>query len=350
MMRVVALVAVLLVVVGGPVAAWSEDGDDRGDGPSVPEPVAWEFELPGLPVAEPPPATEAFVPEGIYFVTETYVRDIVTVEGPRTTYSTETLDWSPGTYARELETVGTGVGSTLDGAAFNERTTLSDGRSVAGTYYENFVRTGLGFIPVSIVFFQDDAELARVGRSPTAAIPGPPTTTAPTTAAAIPASSPAVTAPNAPPVVPGGAGLVIDGGAGREPAEPAGGPSTAGPRVRLPDPIVEASFAVRRGDAGSDRIEVLRGRRIALWPRATVDGATAAVLSWRLASGVATDARLAGTGADPFVGRWDVLAAAGASYTLQFRLSVAVPGDPVVTTRELTTTVDVVVLSPALER
>ena len=31
---------------------------------------------------------------------------------------------------------------------------------MAGTYYENYVLTEAGFIPVSIVFFQDDAELA----------------------------------------------------------------------------------------------------------------------------------------------------------------------------------------------
>ena len=347
MNRAATLVVLLLLLAGAPAGAWSEDADEPGDGPpAVPEPAAWDLEQPGGPVAESSSVREVLAPEGIYLVTETYLRDTVTVEGPRTTYSTETLEWSPGTYARELETVGTGVGSALDGAAFNERTTLSDGRSVAGTYYENFVRTGDGFIPVSIVFFQDDAELARIGQAPTAgAAPGAPPAVTPTSAPA-----PSAVVPIGPSLPSHGATLVVDEGAGREPAESARGPVPPGPRVRLPEPIVEAAFAVQSGGAGSGRLQVLRGRRVTLWPTATVDGAPAVVLSWRLSSGFATEARLAGTGADPFVGRWDVLAAAGRSYALQFRVSVAVPGDPVSTTREIATIVEVVVLSPALER
>ncbi|MDO8563083.1 MAG: hypothetical protein Q7S25_04485, partial [Candidatus Limnocylindria bacterium] len=143
----------LLVLLCTPAAARSEVAGD------------WEPFEPPEPDVEIP-VREAEVPEGIYRVTETYVRDVVTVEGPLTTYETETVAWSPGSYARELETVSTGSASALDGAAFNGRLTLTDGRPVAGTFYENFVRTAAGFVPVSVVFFQDDAELRRMAAAP----------------------------------------------------------------------------------------------------------------------------------------------------------------------------------------
>src|SRR5881394_4676706 len=128
--------------------------------------LAWdpfrERSEPPVPAREPDPAPFVAPPPGIYYVTDTYVADVVTSSGPLTTYSTATIHESTGSYARVLDIVGTGASSAFDGSAFNGRRTLGDGRSVAGTYYENYALTDGGFVPVSIVFFQDDAELARL--------------------------------------------------------------------------------------------------------------------------------------------------------------------------------------------
>jgi len=129
--------------------------------------LAWDPERttePGPigPGSEPWSDPEPFIaPPGIYYVTDTYVADVVTTNGPLTTYSTETVHESTGSYARVLGDVGTGDESVFDGTSFNGRARLTDGREVAGTYYENYVLTADGFVPVSVVFFQDDAELAR---------------------------------------------------------------------------------------------------------------------------------------------------------------------------------------------
>ncbi|MHB8631777.1 MAG: hypothetical protein ACYC9W_07610, partial [Candidatus Limnocylindria bacterium] len=128
-MKRLILAASLALALGTarPVLAWDPYGDelDAGSEPSVwtPEPA---------PVAPPP---------GVYLVTETYAGDSVTRAGPVTTYSTETIHQSTGSYARVLESVGTGGASAYDGVAFNGRAALTDGRTVAGTYYENYVRT-----------------------------------------------------------------------------------------------------------------------------------------------------------------------------------------------------------------
>ena len=92
MNRAATLVVLLLLLAGAPAGAWSEDADEPGDGPpAVPVPAAWDLEQPGGLVAESSSVREVLAPEGIYLVTETYLRDTVTVEGSRTTYSTETL-------------------------------------------------------------------------------------------------------------------------------------------------------------------------------------------------------------------------------------------------------------------
>src|SRR5207245_4944604 len=113
---------------------------------------------------------------GTYNFTNTYVAYLDTSNGPLTTYSTATVHESTGSYARALDTVGTGTSSAFDGSAFNGRRTLGDGRSVAGTYYENYAFIDGGFVPVSVVFFQDDAELARLRAigTPPPAVPSPP--------------------------------------------------------------------------------------------------------------------------------------------------------------------------------
>src|SRR5204863_7869013 len=102
----------------------------------IPRTSGPDRELDPAPVIAPPP--------GIYYVTDTYVADVVTSSGPLTTYSTTTVHESTGSYARVLDTVGTGASSAFDGSAFNGRRTLGDGRSVAGRYYENYPLTGGG--------------------------------------------------------------------------------------------------------------------------------------------------------------------------------------------------------------
>ena len=105
--------------------------------------LAWDPERttePGPigPGSEPWSDPEPFIaPPGIYYVTDTYVADVVTTNGPLTTYSTETVHESTGSYARVLGDVGTGDESVFDGTSFNGRARLTDGREVAGTYYEN---------------------------------------------------------------------------------------------------------------------------------------------------------------------------------------------------------------------
>lgn len=249
----------------------------RDEGEIVePGPASWSPEP--APVAPPP---------GIYLVTDTYAGDAVTRSGPLTTYTTETVHETTGSYARVLETVATGGSSAYDGAAFNGRAALTDGRSVAGTYYENYVWTEAGFVPVSVVFFQDDSEIAReqdrARAEPTPVV----------AAQRSPAPSSSTAGPATPTVAPPVRG---------DPPSPAATPAPVRPSVLLPD----------------RSIEVLRARRT------TISFLGDDVRSWRFLSGegVALGA-LAGTAADPFVARWDVLAPAGATWVVRFLVGYA---------------------------
>ena len=58
-----------------------------------------------VPRRFPDPAPFIAPPPGLYYVTETYVADVITSSGPLTTYSTTTIHESTGSYARVLETV-----------------------------------------------------------------------------------------------------------------------------------------------------------------------------------------------------------------------------------------------------
>ena len=286
--------------------------------------LAWNpfRERPQPPVAarEPDPAPFVAPPPGIYYVTDTYVADVVTSSGPLTTYSTTTVHESTGSYARVLETVGTGASSAFDGSAFNGRRTLGDGRSVAGTYYENYVLIDGGFVPISVVFFQDDAELARL--------------------VAVATRSPAVTA--SPPSLPSQAARS---------AAPACCPATR--PVPMPASTPPPARPIRAGvsllpvSAPLSSVEVLRGRAVALWPRAFVDDREVPVLTWALVAGDPGEALvLAGSGGAPFRTSWRRLAPPGAAYDLVFRMEVDLPDTG---HRTADARITLIVRSPALE-
>jgi hypothetical protein len=286
--------------------------------------LAWdpfrERPEPPTPSRDPDPAPFVAPPPGIYYVTDTYVADVVTSTGPLTTYSTTTVHESTGSYARVIDTVGTGVSSGFDGSAFNGRRRLADGRSVAGTYYENYVLIDGGFVPVSIVFFQDDAELARLlavaTPSPPVRTPPPPplATVRPTTEACCSAARPPV------------------------------GASAPTPLPRRP---IRPGISLLPMSAPLPSLEVLRGRAVALWPRAFVDDREMPVVSWALVAGDAGEAvATVGSSGVPFRTMWRRLAPPGAAYDLMFRIEVDTPDAG---RRMADATISVIVRSPALE-
>ena len=266
------LAAIISLSVAGaqPALGWDPYADPRLT--TVP-PVSWTPEP--APVAPSP---------GIYLVTDTWAGDTVTTAGAVTTYSTDTVHQTTGSYARVLDIVGTGGSSAFDGAAFNGRGSLTDGRPVAGTYYENYILADGGFVPVSVVFFQDDSEIARAMREAAARL------------------APAPGAPLAPVVVPGsGATSAITPIIDRERPLPSTPPRPR-PSVQLPDRTVE----------------VLRGRRT------TLSLAGADVRGWRFLSGEAVAlGPLAGAPAEPFVARWDRLAPPNATWLVRFLIDYA---------------------------
>ena len=271
MKRLILVASVVLTVAAArPAVGWDPNVDPL---PAVASP-SWTPE----PAPVPPPP-------GIYLVTDTWAGDIVTHAGPVTTYSTDTVHQTTGSYARVLDIVGTGGSSAFDGAAFNGRGSLTDGRPVAGTYYENYILTDAGFVPVSVVFFQDDSEIARAMRELAA--------TRPVTAPGSPAAH--ATVPGS-----GPAGGVAPIGGGEPPLPVA--PPRPRPSVLL-----------------SDRaIEVLRGRRTPV----SLSGAD--VRGWRLLSGEGVAlGPLAGAAGEPFVARWDRLAPPNATWLVRFLVDYA---------------------------
>jgi hypothetical protein len=308
--RTVAAMFALLFLRSSQALAWDPFREGSG------------YEPPELD-REPDPAPLIAPPPGIYYVTDTYVADVVTSSGPLTTYSTTTVHESTGSYARVLETVGTGQSGAFDGSAFNGRRALGDGRSVAGTYYENYVLTDRGFVPVSIVFFQDDAELARLLAAryapgvitPTASIPSAPSATARPPAPACCAVQP--------------------------------------PVVMIGSPTIAPTKAIRPGisllpvGAPLAMVEVLRGRAVSLYPRAFVDDREVPVRSWTVIAGDAGQAlAIAGSGAVPLRTSWRRLAPPGAAYEIVFRIEVDTPETG---HRSVDAAIGVIVRSPALE-
>lgn len=266
----------------------------------------------------PDPAPFIAPPPGLYYVTDTYVADVVTSNGPLTTYSTTTVHESTGSYARVLDTVGTGVASAYDGSAFNGRRSLGDGRLVAGTYYENYVLTEGVFVPVSIVFFQDDAELARLSTTETP----PPAITAPPSPAPVTAES------AVPPCCAASRALTT---------------ATATPPPTKP---ISPGMSLLPLSAPLTTLEVLRGRAVVLWPRAFVDGREVPVRSWSVIAGAGEAVSMTGSGAVPFRTSWTRLAPPGAAYDVVFRIEADTPDTG---HRAVYGSIAVVVRSPALE-
>jgi len=305
--RGVALAVVLAASVASPALAWEPAGpDDRR--PELP---------PAPPALVVDPAPFIAPPPGIYYVTDTYVADVVTASGLLTTYSTTTVHESTGSYARVLETVATGIASAYDGDAFNGRHTLADGRRIAGTFYENYILTSFGFVPVSVVFFQDDSELRRLA-----------TAAPPMRATARPSVASASTPPSA---------RTCCASSGSAP-------------LAVPTPVpqrIRPGLSVTPASAPLAHIEVLRGRPVILWPRAFVGDREIAVRGWTVVAGDAGETfATSGSAGAPFRTSWSRLAPPGGAYDIVFRLEVDAPEGG---RRSVESTIAVVVRSPALD-
>lgn len=95
-----------------------------------------------------------------------------------------------------------------------------------------------------------------------------------------------------------------------------------------------------------ERLEVLRGRAVALWPRAFIADREVPVRSWTVVAGDAGEAlALDGSGAVPFRSSWHRLAPPGAAYELLFRIEVETPATG---RRTVDTAIAIAVRSPAL--
>jgi len=309
-MKGVTAAVVLAALVLWPSAALARDPFSDDGRPVSPEPER-----------DPDPAPLIAPPPGIYYVTETYVADVVTSSGPVTTYATTTVHESTGSYARALDTVGTGASRVFDGSAFNGRRALGDGRAVAGIYYENYVLSAGGFVPVSVVFFQDDAEIARLLRATPAPPPQmtPPSTPAATTRSFVPACC-----------------------AAERPVA-----TTAPSRTPTPAKLIRPGLSLLPASAPLASLEVLRGRAVSIYPRAFVEGREVPVRSWAVIAGDTGEAlTTAGAGSVPFRTWWRRLAPPDAAYEVVFRIEVDTPETG---PRWVDATMAVVVRSPALE-
>jgi hypothetical protein len=283
------------------------------------------------PTPAPKPAAVA-ASMGLHSVTQVWAGDVVTRTGPVTTYTSNTVQQNAGTYAKQVATVGTGQKSVYDASLSNQRTTLTDGRAVSGDIYANYVWNGSTLRLDRYVFFQDDLEIARQAAARPTATPVP--IPAPTPR---PAPPPLQPAPTAAPVTPAPAVAVVT---------PRPVPSTPSPTATPRPRVVTAFIALApQGDALS-RIEVLRGRRVDLWPRALVDGAPGRVSSWTLAAGEVTAlGPVAGSGDQPLAAMWDDVTASGPPFAVRFSVTVDVPGEG---SRRVEASIDVVVRSPAI--
>jgi hypothetical protein len=285
--------------------------------------------LPPSPVPDP---VAFVVPPGLYYVTDTYVADVVATSEATTIYSTTTVHESTGTYARVIDTVDTGASSAFDGMAFNGRGALTDGQALAGTYYENFVLTAGGYLPVSIVFFQDDSEMKRrqTGSSSAPAANVAATSEAAATAAA--GSEAAVTSAQP--------GSIIAPPASSKPQAP-----TSKPQAPI-EPVartVRAGISLAPDGPTLASAEVLRGRLVQFWPRMFVNDVAVPIQLWRLLSAQPDHISASAGSTQPLTAQWIRMPAPGASWSLRFEIfSETAP------TERLEAQISVTVRSPAL--
>ena len=274
-----------------------------------------EDELPRIP-APPVPGPVAFVvPAGLYYVTDTYVADVVATSDATTVYSTTTVHESTGTYARVIDTVDTGTSSAFDGMAFNGRGALTNGQALAGTYYENFVLTASGYVPVSIVFFQDDSETKR-RQDLSASVVAPKASASPAPAAATAQRRDQIALPPA-----------IEQ---RVPFEP----------VR---PTMRAGISLAPDGPTLASAEVLRGRLIQFWPRAFANNVAVPIRSWRLVSAQPDRISATSGSTQPLAAQWIRMPAPGVSWSLRFEIF-----SEIAPTERLEAEISVTLRSPAL--
>jgi hypothetical protein len=280
------------------------------------EPLENEWQPFPPPDAPEPDRAPFVVPAGVYFVTDTYVDDVVATTDATTTYSTTTVHESTGSFARIIDSVDTGASSAFDGRAFNGRGALTDGRALAGTYYENFVLTADGYVPVSIVFFQDDSETRRRG---SASLP-PPATPAPS--ATRPPAVASVAPPNA-----------ITPAPSFKPQAP----------MPPPAPTLRAGIALAPDGPTLASAEILRGRLIRLWPRAFANGVAVPIRSWRLLSAQPDYVSATAGIAEPLTAQWIQMPASGVLWSLRIEIFTELAP-----TERLEAQIAITVRSPAL--
>ena len=332
--------------------------------------------LAGGPSAGPTPIlTPEDEHEGFYLINKGFTGNTVTTTGDTTTYGFTTVDVAqPVTIGRDVAVVGTGQTSFADGTSSNLRPTLSDGRPVAGTYVDSFKIDANGNkVWFDRTFLPDDSQTQTGNASapPTDGSSAPPAAPAPDPAQAPvpevgPSQAPTPPAPDTtspspydgtpPEPVPaelipsagGGAELEPDAPVEREtrPSETGGDtpgrPSTPDPRGRE----IRAGISLGPQADVLSRIEILRGRAVRLWIRATVNGSPARVLAWRLVSGdVIALGPVAGSGDEPFVAQWLDVGHPGDVFALRFDALVDTGGGAAA---RVPATIDVTVRSPAI--
>lgn len=277
---------------------------------------------------------------GLHRVNKVWAGDVVQRKGPVTTYTSKTAQQNAGTFAKQVASVASGQKSAYDLVLSNKRTTMTDGRAVSGDIYANYIWNGSTMKLDRFVFFQDDREVARAA-TPTAApvrtaapVPTPAPRATPRPAVATPRSTLRSASTPRPRSTPRPAATVRPNRTPRP---------TATPRAPA---VVSAGLALAaQGDALA-RVEVLRGRRVELWPRALVDGSPGRVVSWTYASGEVTAlGPLGGSSDGPFAARWDQITPPGSWFTVRMSVTVDVPGEG---QRTVSASIEVLVRSPAI--
>jgi hypothetical protein len=320
---------------------------ERAPGPEPAVIDRWEPEARSWAPPEPAVEVRELAAEaGLHEVTEVRAADRVIVETDRTVYMTEVEREDAGTFARQVASVETGESSAYDRLSANQRMAMSDGRRVAGDYYETYVWDAAtrGFVLSSVDFFADDLELKRLAAA------GPSPAASAVLVPIAPMAPIAIDAPPGPALAPAG---VIDLFTARDdnrdvtaPALPAPDRGPGAPTAPRGARDVRVGVALDpQGDVLS-RFTILRGRRIPLWVRAFVDGSPARVVGWRLVSGDVTAlGPIGGSGDEPFVGQWLALPHVGSAYLLRFEAVVDVAGEA---NRTLDAGIEVSVRSPGI--